>query len=341
VGNVNSPVTVTTEAMLPGLNLIGNPYPCSIDWKINTGYDRSMLVDNNGGYDMWIWNPNANNFGVYNSSNALNGGTNEVTRYIPAMQSFFVNAASNGTFHFKNEARVALTENSTGTKWKSGVISKGDPEYLKIRVTSNNDLGFDEINCLFDVSADLNGALKMFSVNTAAPSLYVHNGGQKYSTIHLADSVGRRIFPMAFKPGREGSYSISYKYESSRIRSLYLLDLKTNTLIDMINTPRYTFTATESELSDSWFKVYINTLPDDRNGFDANVYVSSSGNLIIDLEGVFRDYLADVYDVNGRYLVSRMKVDGRKIVELSRYAHGVYMVKLYNSSESKVYKVIY
>ena len=340
VGTVSSPVTVSEEAMLPGFNLIGNPYPCSIDWKINTGYERSILVDNNGGSDMWIWNPNANNFGVYNSSNELNGGTNEVTRYIPAMQSFFVNAASNGTFQFKNEARVALTENLTGTKWKSGVIPKEDLEYLKIRVTSNKDLGFDEINCLFDVSTDQNGALKMFSVNTAAPSLYVNNGGQKYSTIHLADSVGRRIFPVAFKPGLEGTYSISCKYTSSYIKSLYLLDLKTNTLVDMINTPQYTFTATEPELSDSWFKVYINTLPDDRNNFDVNVYVSS-GNLVIDLGGVFRDYLADVYDVNGRYLVSKMMVNGSEIVRLSRYAHGIYMVKLYNSYESKVYKVIY
>jgi hypothetical protein len=46
-GNVSFPITNTSssaDAVVRGFNLIGNPYPSSIDWKSGTGWLRTDLV---------------------------------------------------------------------------------------------------------------------------------------------------------------------------------------------------------------------------------------------------------------------------------------------------------
>jgi hypothetical protein len=48
-------IPVLALMQLLGFNLIGNPYPSSIDWKSGTGWLRTDLVVSGGGYDMWIW----------------------------------------------------------------------------------------------------------------------------------------------------------------------------------------------------------------------------------------------------------------------------------------------
>ena len=72
-GLVNYPITMTdTEERelveLKGFNLVGNPYPSSIDWQASSGWDRSTLEESAGGNDMWVWNPTAKNYGVFNSA---------------------------------------------------------------------------------------------------------------------------------------------------------------------------------------------------------------------------------------------------------------------------------
>jgi hypothetical protein len=96
-GNVSFPITNTSssaDAVVRGFNLIGNPYPSSIDWKSGTGWLRTDLVVSGGGYDMW--NPASNNYGVCNSSSSI--ATNGVTQYIPT-QGYFVRAATRILVH--------------------------------------------------------------------------------------------------------------------------------------------------------------------------------------------------------------------------------------------------
>ena len=52
---------------------------------------------------MWIWNPTANNYGVFNSLGTT--GTNDVTQYIPSMQGFFVRAETNANIVMTNDIR--------------------------------------------------------------------------------------------------------------------------------------------------------------------------------------------------------------------------------------------
>lgn len=109
-GNYLSTLTVSGTQSYKHTNLLGNPYPSSIDWKSTTGLDKSNLVEEiGGGHNMYIWNEAHDNYGVYNDASNVDNGTNGVTRYIAPMQGFFVVAANNGSFGFENDARVHST----------------------------------------------------------------------------------------------------------------------------------------------------------------------------------------------------------------------------------------
>jgi hypothetical protein len=96
----------STDTSLKGFNLVGNPYPSSIDWGAASGWIRTGLNSSGGGNDMWCWNTTANNYGVYNSADADGEGTNSVTRTIAPMQGYFVQAAGAGNLSMNIDVRV-------------------------------------------------------------------------------------------------------------------------------------------------------------------------------------------------------------------------------------------
>lgn len=96
-----------------GWNLVGNPYPSTLDWDI--------VVSNNdvgafsaffgGGIDdaIYYWDGNLKIYKTY-----VNGaGTNSATKYVPSLQSFFVHkrkrllgGSSNFNLDFTNDVRI-------------------------------------------------------------------------------------------------------------------------------------------------------------------------------------------------------------------------------------------
>ncbi|NOR74611.1 MAG: hypothetical protein GQ525_05585, partial [Draconibacterium sp.] len=130
------------DLTLQGFNLVGNPYSSSIDWMASSGWTRNNLVTSGSGNDMWIWNPEASNYGVYNSGDASGIGTNSVTRYIAPMQGFFVRAESAGNMEASNDVRV----HDATTAWKSANINLNQ---IAAVVYSESDGTYDEVRLLF------------------------------------------------------------------------------------------------------------------------------------------------------------------------------------------------
>ena len=89
-GNINLPVTYTDDPgqaiSQDGWNLVGNPYPCPVDW-LSGNWVKTNLSD-----EFHIWDPQNQNYQSFVSGVGTNGGT----RYIPAGMSFFVKADGGG-----------------------------------------------------------------------------------------------------------------------------------------------------------------------------------------------------------------------------------------------------
>jgi hypothetical protein len=297
----------SADLALQGFNLVGNPYASSIDWMDSKGWTRSNLVTSGGGNDMWIWNPDAGNYGVYNSADESGVGTNAVTRYIPSMQGFFVRAESAGNLVTKNDARV----HDATTLWKSAQI---DPSRFDIVVNSDADNTFDEVRLFFGYPENKAGAAKLFSPVLTAPSLYLPEGKEHFTIRYLSDTIANPHVPLKFKAGKDGYCTINFDFDSYDFEIAILEDRLTGGLTDLTLEPYYRFRASTKD-NENRFIIHFGAIPENANlELPANIYTNGN-ELVIDLTLVDDQTDVNVVDVLGRTILQK-NLNGNSIHKL-------------------------
>ncbi len=331
-GSVIYPLTdSSSNVSVKGFNLVGNPYPSAVDWQAASGWTRSNLVSSGGGYDMWIWNPAANNYGVCNSATGI--CTNSVTRYIPSTQGFFVQAAADGDLGMNNTLRL----HNSGAWFKNGEMNPG---FFSVIVESEADKSFDESGLLFGYYTNEPGARKLFSNVITAPSLYMPDGNDFYSVRYFTDTVDNPKVPVMFKPGKDGDYTLKCNFDADKFEYVKLEDRQTGYLQDLNAVSTYRFNASKTDDAN---RFVLHFSPDDiLYGYrlPARIYADGS-RLIIDLTKVRKSTEVYVYDALGRLILQRT-LEGSTLQKLSINAKTqLLIVKLKNQQGSLCTKLIY
>ncbi len=220
-----------------GWNLIGNPYPCTIDWN--------GLATSNTESAYWIWNATAGNYGVYQTGGAT--GTNGVDRYIAHSQAFWVHAtASTGSIIFQESNKVRVD--------KAFVKSYIDEDFVRVKLTGNVNPYSDEVIISFSNEATENfdnemDRNKMFTELTdEAPTLTVMSQDGLDLSIACVNEYKTMDIPLKAYAGSSayGTYTIEFDIPNNKLVSacVTLEDLETGTITDVKSTPSYTFTTT-------------------------------------------------------------------------------------------------
>ncbi|MDP2234818.1 MAG: hypothetical protein Q8J88_00165 [Bacteroidales bacterium] len=332
-GSLNYGLTSTSDTSnLKGFNLVGNPYPSSIDWQAFSGWSRNNLVTTGGGYDMWIWNPAANNYGVFNSFTGI--GTNSVTRYIAPMQGYFVLAASTGILGLNNTVRV---HDGAGNWFKNSSNTAG---MLSLTVQSEKDNSSDQINLLFGFNSNQAGATKLFSHVISAPSLFLPIGSEYCSVQYLTKPKDNAMVPVMFKPGKDGNYTFQCDFDPYEFEIVMLEDRLTHYIQDMKTFNSYRF---QSSTADDASRFILHFAPDNEATYtDLPARIYSDGlHLIIDLSLVGNETEAYVYDAIGRLLM-QTTLQGLTLHELTfNVKTQIVIVNLKNPQGNKSLKLIY
>lgn len=104
--SANLGYTVTAgNATVRGYNLVGNPYPSSIDWDLyNTSSATSGIYASNIGTSIYVLDPVSKNYGVYTQGGGV--GTHNTSNILPSGQGFFVVASNaSATLTFNESAK--------------------------------------------------------------------------------------------------------------------------------------------------------------------------------------------------------------------------------------------
>ncbi|MFT6843608.1 MAG: hypothetical protein ACJASR_002392, partial [Psychroserpens sp.] len=316
-GPINYPVTSESpDLVVQGFNLIGNPYPSSVDWKSSSGWNRAPLVPSGDGYDMWIWNPTSNNYGVFNS--AGNVGTNGVTQYIAPSQGYFVRAVTNGDISMSNLVRI----NEGASNWLKG--ERESSKSLKVRITSDEGNGYDEVLLQFGFSQNEAGARKLFSENALAPSAYLNDSKNNLSVRYLTDTIQNSKIPLSFQPGKDENFSLGIDTETTAFKILLLEDKKTGTVTDLKATPEYLFKGNVNDDFDR-FIIHFKKIPLVTEGLPVAIFYDGE-YINVDLSLVEQVTTIQVFDMLGR-LVLETDREGKTIHQLEiNAASAIYIV---------------
>jgi len=288
--------TAAANADLRGYHLLGNPYPSAIDWKAASGWSRSNLELNAGGYDFWIFNEATGNYGSYNSALSGDLGTNGTSRYIATGQGFIVRAASEGTISMNNNVRSL--QNPSFLK----ADSTQNP-LISLRFNAPNGLS-DEMMVTFNTSGEVGGTTKLPSLQSLAPNCWAQYGSHRHS-IHFAGLPATKTLPIHLKVAVEGQHSIyipqlhNFPIQSS----IKLIDLFTNSIYELTNETSIHFHAHPNDPTARFLLEFggsIGLQELSKNKLFTASY--SNGMLNIHFEQQPESGVVSVYAVNGQLL---------------------------------------
>ncbi|HOW31881.1 MAG TPA: PKD domain-containing protein, partial [Bacteroidales bacterium] len=224
-------------------NLVGNPYPSSIDWKAASGWTRTDLATSGGGYNYWIWNDaGTGNYGLYNSAETDDVGTNSTSRYIAPTQGFFVEAANLGTFTMSMDNNVRV--HSTQTWLKNGTTTPGS---LRLKLTTSANTYSDEMIVSFNPAfSGTEGSDKFWSWYTEAPELYSYKNNNYYSIDRYAGVTEGLTVNVYAKTGVAGTYTLTSPNVSqfALAQTVILKNVNTGVETNLRENNTVTFTAT-------------------------------------------------------------------------------------------------
>ncbi len=227
----NSSCSYAANGPTNGWNLLGNPYPCTIDWNAATGWTKNGIA----GDAVYIWNANDEMYSTYNGIAGTNGGS----RFIAGGQAFFINASS-GSSSLSMTEDVKVNTNTSGLRVATEELSG-----LRINILSGTRKD--------EVFLDITPGHEAFSASKLDnPGLTLSLGQQNRYSIASLQSVGEGgIVPMNLRRnGNEFWFEIEKSGPQWALTNIYLRDEVNGQIFplnDGLNTFNFVATGNETD----------------------------------------------------------------------------------------------
>ncbi|MCC8425096.1 T9SS type A sorting domain-containing protein [Mucilaginibacter sp. UR6-11] len=247
-GSSNLAYSTPNGSNLEGFNLVGNPYPCSIDW--NTAFSGTMsngIYAPNTDQTIYIYNATSKNYATYLNTGANTGtGTNGGTNIIPSGQGFFVHATTTGAqLVFNESAKV----NAHPTSLLLNAATPTVTRQMRLQL-SKDSINKDENVFVFNDAA-LSGYRKnedaLYLKGSGAVSLSNLSTDNRALAINqLPFSKQTQVIPLNVTVNAAGIYKLSLTELSNipQIYDVWLKDAYKNDSLDIKANKTYSFNVT-------------------------------------------------------------------------------------------------
>jgi len=326
------PLTVNCSHASGGWNLIGNPYPSSINWEgvtLGTGMDAALYYYDNSvpGYKYYTY---------------FSGGLGGASPYIAPMQGFMVHASSAGSVGMTNAAR---THEGQDVFYKSASLASN---ILDLKVEGNDKTDYARI-CFYDQATEnFDGdfdAYKLFSYSEIASELYtLSNNNTSLAINTLPETVmeGGSV-PVSFKVGLPGKYTITAEKINSFAAgtTIILEDKTTNTEQNLNENPVYSFIANAKDDADR-FVLHFTTFTSVPQNKDENTFNVSISNGVVKVNTAISGATGKIKitDMTGRTIATKNLATSAPTLINLNVKPGVYLVSVYSSGTVYSRKVV-
>ncbi len=239
-GDIDLPVSYTNTGSADddGWSMVGNPYPCPINWD-DADWDKTN-IDN----ALYIWNPDIANYASYVAGIGLNGGSANIA----SSQGFWVKAnAPSPLLRVKESCKIG-----DNTAFLSTTTQQIDKAIIKLRLT--NQSSYDEIAFRWnDFSVDgfdhQYDAYKFYNAyELHVPQLSIQDSLKDYAIMSLKDDeISNKVLKSRAPNNSQVTLSVE-RFENVDVACLTLTDLLTNETFELNDSFAYTFTSTADTL---------------------------------------------------------------------------------------------
>ncbi len=335
---VNGIVLVDVEGDAAGrFNYIGNPYPSVIYWEDVTTINGEVGPT----YYMQDGEPDLG-VGTVQYKSYTTGGAGDASAYIAPGQGFFitVDGTTNGDIEFRNSFRELFQIPSL---FKTTSVSG----LLKLSVYSmvggqNDAVEVKLTNGYSDTYEFREDGVKM--MNVGYPNIYMHADGKDLVFNALNDGfTGSKSVDVYFQGDVAGVYDISLTHDGLPAEWTVVLEDKMTSTFTNLRKSTYAYSHAVGNSKDR-FVLHLNKTG--AIGIDEEVTSNvfsfvTENNLTVELADV-KNASISVIDMSGREVATFANASGQVNVDMSAWAHGVYLIKV-NTGNEVVYsnKVIH
>lgn len=297
-----------------GANLLGNPYPSSINWNLA---DRTQFAD----HFVYIYDNNKTGGAGYitvdgSQSNAL----------IPPTQGFFVikKDPEASTFTFTNAMRV-----------HSGAAPKNSTTLQALVLRLANDNYFDQTTIrVLEGSIeerDPFDAAKFFSFSQEVPQVFSHSADQAWLALNTVPAITHDSeFTLGLRAPAAGQYTLTLTENSGAFMSLptFVRDLKTGAVHNLQQAPSFSFQAQKGEDPARFVVTFTQPTKAPSLGENLVSIYTWTNTLYLNFSTEAPGRLLQVYDLSGRMVMThRLGMGKRETVPL-QLEKGVYIISI-------------
>uniref|UniRef100_UPI00286BA52C T9SS sorting signal type C domain-containing protein n=1 Tax=Flavobacterium sp. TaxID=239 RepID=UPI00286BA52C len=333
--------SITNNGVTYGYNMIGNPYPSTIDAQAfitaNTANIESSLyfwrkINAAAGSAYAVYNPMGSTSAT--PSSALPNGNIQVG------QGFFVKAKTGATtVSFNNAMRVANNQNQF---FKTKSVVDKNRVWLNLTNTSG---AFSQV--LVGYTTDAIQGIDIFDAkyfNDSSIALTSNINNEEYTIQGRPTFDASDVVALNFKTDVAGDYTIALDHFDglfSTGQDIYLKDNKTGTETDL-KIAVYNFTAVAGVDNTRFSLKYQKTLKVDAPAFNENsvrVY-KNNGTLYVNSGNIAINNIK-VFDIQGRLIIEQKNVKANSTtIKDSKATNQVFIVKIVGEDNSIVTKKV-
>jgi hypothetical protein len=251
-----------------GFNLVGNPYPSSIDWdKANTTTSTSGIYAPNVGNSIYIYNTTTKLYSVYDNSTHI--GTNGATSIIPVGQGFFVQANNTSAQLVFNESAKSTLQVTNGSGLFLSAVTTPTDRHLRLQL-SKDSINKDETVIVLNAAAST-------AYVQSEDALYLQGSGvlslSNMSGDNKALAISQMPLPKQSQTINLNVYAESdglYQLNMTEVKNIpflydvWLMDAYKQDSLDIKNNPTYNFNVSNSDaasISPNRFSLIIRQNP--------------------------------------------------------------------------------
>jgi hypothetical protein len=208
------------------------------------------------------------------------------------------------------------------------------PNYPLVNLYLSSENGCTDVTVVEFHRPEWGGATKQKELRQGNGQFYAFHDGEPYAALFVKEGAER--VPLWFEAKENDVFTIKWNTANGYFSSLYLIDNLTGTRYDMLENESYVFEGRKQDMASRFYITF--------NCVDVEEHEEENEQSFAFFDGsqwlVTGEGLLELIDLQGRVLWQGRLSGGQSRVSLPSVAKSMYLLRLVNSEETKVQKII-
>lgn len=208
------------------------------------------------------------------------------------------------------------------------------PNYPLVNLYLSSEKGCADVTVVEFHRPEWGGAIKQKQLRQGNGLFYAYHDGEPYAALFTKEGATR--VPLWFEPKDEDIFTISWDMANGDFTSLYLIDNLKGVQYDMLANDSYVFEGRKEDYASRFYITFECTDVEEHGEEVDNTFAFFDGSQWV----VTGEGMLDLIDLQGRVLWRGKISGGQSRVSLPNVAKSIYLLRLVNSKETKIQKII-